>query len=182
MAVRAVAAVIAICSTTPGLAGDVAEPAGYRMDGYKAPVPETLQGATVVTTKEAEKLWREGSAVFFDVMPHVQKPTGLPEGTVWREPVRKDIPGSIWLPNVGYGAISAETADYFREGLSAHTGGGRSGKVLFYCMTDCWMSWNAAKRAIEWGYSAVIWYPPGADGWESEDLPLADNRPYGNMR
>jgi PQQ-dependent catabolism-associated CXXCW motif protein len=57
-----------------------------------------------------------------------------------------------------------------------------SSKVLFYCMMDCWMSWNAAKRAIEWGYSSVLWYPLGADGWEFEGLPLAENRPSGNMR
>jgi PQQ-dependent catabolism-associated CXXCW motif protein len=45
-------------------------------------------------------------------------------------------------------------------------------------MTDCWMSWNAAKRAVEWGYSSVIWYPAGADGWEDAKLPLEEHRPY----
>ena len=99
------------------LAGEVAEPAGYRMDEYRAPVPDTLQGATVVTTAEAEALWRSSKAVFFDVMPHTPKPANLPAGTIWRDKVRKDIPGSIWLANVGYGAISEETAGYFREGL-----------------------------------------------------------------
>jgi PQQ-dependent catabolism-associated CXXCW motif protein len=167
--------------TIPASAGDIAEPPGYRMDRYNAPVPETLEGAAVVTTEEAETLWRSGSAVFIDVMPHAPKPAGLPEGTIWREAVRRDIPGSVWLPNVGYGAISKETADYFREGLTAHVDH-MSSKVLFYCMMDCWMSWNAAKRAIEWGYSSVLWYPLGADGWEFEGLPLAENRPSGNMR
>jgi hypothetical protein len=40
------------------------------------------------------------------------------------------------------------------------------------------MSWNAARRALEWGYTAVIWYPDGTDGWDFEDLPLEPNRPY----
>lgn len=168
--------------TIPTLAGEVVEPAGYRMDRYNAPVPETLRGATVVTTEEAEGLWRDGSTVFFDVMPHTPKPAGLPAGTIWREAARRNIPGSVWLPNVGYGAIAKETAEYFREGLAAHAGGDMSRKVLFYCMMDCWMSWNAAKRAVEWGYTSVLWYPSGADGWEFEGLPLTDDRPWGNMR
>ena len=40
------------------------------------------------------------------------------------------------------------------------------------------MSWNAAKRAVEWGYSSVVWYPLGADGWEEAKLPLEENKPY----
>jgi PQQ-dependent catabolism-associated CXXCW motif protein len=162
----------------PVCAGGADEPAGYRMDEYRAPVPGTLQGATVVTTSEAEALWREKKAVFVDVMPQAPKPANLPAGTIWKEKVRKDIPGSVWLVNVGYGAISAETAEYFRQGLVANTGSDKSRTVLFYCMTDCWMSWNAAKRAIEWGYGSVVWYPLGTDGWEGANLPLEENRPY----
>jgi PQQ-dependent catabolism-associated CXXCW motif protein len=162
----------------PAWSGGVEEPAGYRMDEYRAPVPETLQGAKVVTTEEAEALWREKAAVFFDVMPNTPKPANLPAGTIWKDKVREDIPGSIWLANVGYGAISDETAGYFRQGLEAHTASDKSRPILFYCMTNCWMSWNAAKRAIKWGYSSVLWYPPGADGWQSANLPLEENRPY----
>ena len=162
----------------PAWSGGVEEPAGYRMDEYKAPVPDTLQGAKVVDTKEAEGLWREKKAVFIDVMPNTPKPANLPAGTIWKDKVRQDIPGSIWLANVGYGAIPDETADYFRQGLEAATVSDKSRPILFYCMTDCWMSWNAAKRAVEWGYSSVIWYPLGADGWQSAGLPLEEKRPY----
>jgi PQQ-dependent catabolism-associated CXXCW motif protein len=156
----------------------VAEPASYRMEDYKAPVPQTLQGAQVVSTQEAATLWEHKRAVFFDVMPHTPKPDKLPAGTIWRDKVRKDIPGSVWLPNVGYGALSKETSDYFRAGLAAQTSGDKSRMILFYCMTDCWMSWNAAKRAVEWGHTAVVWYPSGADGWEDNKLPLIEAKPY----
>ena len=27
------------------------------------------------------------------------------------------------------------------------------------------MSWNAARRAVAWGYSAVHWFPGGTDDW-----------------
>ena len=165
-------------SAAPGRAAGVAEPAGYRMEEYKAPVPDSLEGATVVTTEQAEALWRKKETVFIDVMPNAPKPANLPAGTIWKDKVRKGIPGSIWLANVGYGDLSDETASYFRRGLADITGGNRSRAVLFYCMTNCWMSWNAAKRAMEWGYRSVAWYPLGSDGWESAGHPLEELRPY----
>ena len=165
-------------STVPLCAAGIEEPEAYRMEEYRAPVPGTLRGATVVTTDQAEVLWRRKEAVFFDVMPSAPKPANLPADTIWRDKVRKGIPGSIWLVNVGYGALSDETADYFRKGLTDHTAGNTSRAILFYCMTDCWMSWNAAKRAVEWGYKSVLWYPSGSDGWESQNLPLEEHRPY----
>ena len=33
------------------------------------------------------------------------------------------------------------------------------------------MSWNAAKRALEYGYSDVTWFPDGTDGWALQDYP-----------
>jgi PQQ-dependent catabolism-associated CXXCW motif protein len=156
----------------------VPEPSGYRMEEYRAPVPETLQGARVVTTREAAELLKEKRAVFFDVMPHTPKPAKLPAGTIWREKVRNNIPGSVWLPNVGYGAISKDDTEYFRAGLNSETGGDKTRMILFYCMTDCWMSWNAAKRAVEWGHTSVLWYPLGADGWEADNRSLAAGKPF----
>src|SRR5271154_6631495 len=84
------------------------EPPAYRLDNYRAPTPATLAGARVVTTAEAEELWKAGAA-FVDVLPHVARPANLPSGTIWREKTRVNIPGSIWLPDTGYGALAAET-------------------------------------------------------------------------
>ena len=154
------------------------EPAGYRMENYRAPVPATLQGAKVVSTAEAEALWKEKKAVFFDVMPHTPKPADLPEGTIWREQGRRNIPGSLWLANTGYGALPEEVADHFAAALRDQTAQDKARAILFYCMTDCWMSWNAAKRALELGYTSVLWYPHGADGWERAGLPLEEGKPY----
>ena len=173
------ALLVAAALHLPALADERAvEPLSYRMEDYRAPVPATLQSAMVVTTDEAAALLKEKRALFFDVMPHTPKPAKLPAGTIWREKVRNNIPGSVWLPNVGYGALSGETEGYFRNALETLTGGDKTRMVLFYCMTDCWMSWNAAKRAVEWGYRAVIWYPSGADGWESAGRALAEAKPY----
>src|ERR1700741_1598504 len=106
----ALAGVLAATSVAlaPACAQDrPAEPDGYRTEDYRSPVPVTLSGARVLTTAEAEKIWRERSGVFIDVLPRPRKPANLPEGTVWRDKPRPDIPGSIWLPDTGYGKLAA---------------------------------------------------------------------------
>lgn len=152
------------------------EPTGYRMDDYRAPTPATLAGARVVTTPEAEELWKAGAA-FVDVLPHIPRPANLPSGTIWREKTRMNIPGSIWLPDTGYGALAAATESYLRNGLEHVTGGDRTKWLVIYCRPDCWMSWNAAKRALTMGYRNVAWYPEGTEGWEAAGLPLQEAKP-----
>jgi PQQ-dependent catabolism-associated CXXCW motif protein len=151
---------------------NVPEPPGYRMSNYRGPTPATLAGARVVTTAQAEALWKSGTAAFVDVLPHAPKPANLPPGTLWIEKPRMDIPGSIWLPDTGYGALAPSTEAYLRKGLESVTKGDRTKPVVIYCLSGCWMSWNAAKRAMALGYTNVVWYPDGTDGWQSAGLPL----------
>ena len=142
----------AVTLTAPANAQfDAPEPEGYRTENYRAPVPATLAGAKVLATAEAEAIWRA-------------KP-------------RLNIPGSIWLPDTGYGSLAAATEDYLREGLDRASQGDKATLLVFYCQEDCWMSWNAAKRAQALGYRNVAWYPQGTDGWQRSDLPLAESQP-----
>jgi PQQ-dependent catabolism-associated CXXCW motif protein len=153
------------------------EPSGYRTDNYRAPTPATLAGARVVTTAQVETLWQDKAAIFVDVMPRAPRPPNLPPGTVWRDRPRSDIPGSIWLPDTGYGELAAATEKYLRHGLMRATGGNRTALIVVYCQADCWMSWNAAKRTLSLGYSNVAWYPDGTDGWERASLPMTQAQP-----
>jgi PQQ-dependent catabolism-associated CXXCW motif protein len=155
----------------------VPEPAGYRMEEYRAPVPATLAGATVVDTAAAERLWRDGSAVFVDALPRPVKPGNLPAGTIWHDKPRASIPGAAWLANVGYGKLAPDMEAYFRRSLEDLTGGRKERPLVFFCLADCWMSWNAAKRAMSWGYTAVAWYPGGTDAWAAAGLPLEEATP-----
>jgi PQQ-dependent catabolism-associated CXXCW motif protein len=157
--------------------GSVPEPDGLRTDDYRAAVPETLAGARVLGTDEAEAIWRSGRGVFVDVLPRPPKPANLPAGTIWRDKPRLNIPGSIWLPDTGYGKLAASTEDYLRRGLTRATNGDSAKLLVIYCQADCWMSWNAAKRALSYGYSNVAWYPEGTDGWQRAELPLTESRP-----
>ena len=158
------------------------EPEGYRTDNYRAPVAATLAGARVLATEQADEIWRSGSAAFIDVLPRPPKPPNLPAGTIWRDKPRFNIPGSIWLPDTGYGALAPATEDYLRDGLARASGGNNAKLLVFYCQADCWMSWNAAKRALSYGYSNVAWYPDGTDGWQRANLPLADSQPEPRAR
>lgn len=152
------------------------EPDGYRTENYRAPVPRTLRGAHVATTKEVEALWKRGGGAFVDVLPRPPKPK-LPPDTLWRDEPRPDIPGSLWLPDTGYGALAPSMEAYFRDGLARATGGDRGKPLVIYCLRNCWMSWNAARRAVAIGYTDVVWYPDGTDGWAEAGLPLADATP-----
>jgi PQQ-dependent catabolism-associated CXXCW motif protein len=145
------------------------EPEDYRMADYRAPVPATLDGAEVLTTAALKELVETEDPILIDVLPAPRKPrdTGL-----WIAPKRDSIPGGVWLANTGYGELSAEFSDYLETGLSDLTGGDPGRRLVFYCEADCWMSWNAAKRALSLGYRNVAWYPEGTDGWTASGLPL----------
>ncbi|HTJ01357.1 MAG TPA: rhodanese-like domain-containing protein, partial [Methylovirgula sp.] len=104
-------------------------------------------------------------------------------GTVWRDKPRDDIPGSVWLPDTGYGELAAPVADYLAKGLKMASKGRQDTALVFYCLRNCWMSWNAAKRAKSLGYSHVLWYPDGTNGWTEAGYPLEPRQPqpHGNF-
>lgn len=173
----ALIALSAFLLASPALSQQPPEPTGYRLDEYRAPTPATLAGAKTLTTKEAEALWRDKTAVFVDVMPLPPRPANLPPGTLWRTPPRDSIPGSLWLPNVGYGEIAPEMDAYFRRGLAEATRNEPSHPLVIFCMRACWMSWNAAKRAMGYGYTSIYWFADGTDGWREAGLPLERLQP-----
>lgn len=170
-------ALAAIWLAAQARAAEISEPEGYRLEDYRAPTPATLRGAKVIHTAEAERIWRSRKATFVDVMPRPPRPRNLPEGTVWRDKPRSNIPDSIWLPDTGYGELAPGMADYFAKGLEKATHGDHARLLVVYCVADCWMSWNAAKRALALGYPNVAWYPEGTDGWQGTLLPLKDATP-----
>lgn len=163
---------VAMVVSPSSAAEAVPEPEGYRNNEYRTPVPSTLKGAKVVGYEEAKRLFDGRSAVFIDVYPRAPKPPNLPAGTVWRDPPHESIPGSYWLANVGYGVLAPPVETYLTERLAMLSGGDKAKPLVFFCLRDCWMSWNAAKRALAFGYVNVIWFPDGVDAWRDNDLPV----------
>ena len=151
--------------------------AGYRIAEFLAPVPATAPGATTLTTAQVQALNARGGVILIDVLPAPPKPEGLGPTDLWLPPPRLNLPGSVWLPNVGYGRLSDDLTNYLQGHLKRLTGGDPGRPIIVYCRTDCWMSWNVAKRLAAAGYTAVYWYPDGTTGWEAAGLPLAASRP-----
>ena len=153
------------------------EPEGYGMDDYRAPTPATVAGAVVLDTETAHQLWKSGEAVWIDVLPAPRRPANLPQSAVWKPLPHRDIPGSLWLPDVGRGALNPELEGYFRDHLATATKLRKDAAVVFYCLADCWMSWNATKRAASWGYAQIYWYRDGTDGWDAARFPMQNAEP-----
>ncbi|MEO8716426.1 MAG: rhodanese-like domain-containing protein [Acetobacteraceae bacterium] len=168
---RGLFAGIALVATAP------AEPAGYRQGDYRAPTPRTLNGIPALSTQEAAHLWKAGTGIFIDTLPRPPRPPGLPPATIWQPKPRYDIPGSIWLADTGYGELPAIMAVWFASALHHASNHQRDRILVFYCLANCWMSWNAAKRAEALGYTNVQWYSDGTDGWTEAGLPVELREP-----
>lgn len=160
-----------------GQAQDVPVPDGYRMSHYRAPVPDHVPGAETVGTEQIARLVDQGAAVLIDVMPAPPRPEGRED---WQLPRRRSLPGARWLPNVGFGPISDTADHYFRRHLAQLLEDRKGGAVVIFCERGCWMSWNAAKRAGEYGYTNIYWYPDGTDGWREAGRPLVELEPEGD--
>jgi PQQ-dependent catabolism-associated CXXCW motif protein len=171
---------LVLALAAPALADPPPEPEGYRGPPYAAPVPETLAGAEVADDATAAALHAAGTAVFIDVMPREVKPADLPEGTIWRDKPRDSIPGAVWLPNTGFQQLSPDEEAYLRAGLDHATAGDHDRPVVIFCRAECWMSWNVAKRALGFGFTHVIWYPNGPEGWVTwpKNPPLERLEPF----
>jgi PQQ-dependent catabolism-associated CXXCW motif protein len=151
---------------------------GYRIAEFRAPVPQSTPSASTLTTKQLQRLMQEKPLLLIDVLPTPVKPKDRPNTLLWLPPARHNIPGSHWLPNVGFGGLSDDLDRYFRESLQRLSRGDKATGLVIYCLADCWMSWNAAKRAAEeYGYTNVYWYPDGTTGWEAAGLPLEPSAP-----
>jgi len=150
---------------------------GLRIANYRGPTPLTVVEGAVVTLDELERLHRERHAVLLDVMS-AEGAGPDPVTGHWRlSKPRRHMAGSVWLPDVGRGTVTGEMDAYFRENLDRLTSGDKTFPIVVYCQADCWMSWNAVKRAAGYGYSALYWYRDGTDGMADWDVPLVEAQP-----
>jgi PQQ-dependent catabolism-associated CXXCW motif protein len=154
----------------------VAEPAGYWTGDVNAPTPTTLHGATVVTAQQVRNLLTTG-AVVIDVSNAPRRPEQLAPGAPWMPTAHAGIPGALWIPGAGMGVVPVSVETYFRAKLTASTGGDLSRPIVIYCHRRCWLSWNAAKRAISYGYRNVAWFPQGIEGWRASGQSTTELKP-----
>jgi len=119
-----------------------------------APTPNTIPGGQVITTPGLVSLLagNQVRAFVFDIL-------GGPEV----------IPGAIpAVPAAQGGSFSDRTQQEFGQFLGQTTRGNKEAPLVFYCLSNhCWMSYNASLRAINMGYTNVLWYRGGIEAWKA---------------
>jgi PQQ-dependent catabolism-associated CXXCW motif protein len=122
------------------------------------PTPASIPGGQIITTKGLVELIRGGQApvLVLDVL-------GGPEM----------IQGAQYaVPAAQSGAFNDPVQQQFGQYLQQATSGNKQYPIVTYCLsTQCWMSYNAALRAINLGYTNVLWYRGGIEAWKQAGLP-----------
>jgi PQQ-dependent catabolism-associated CXXCW motif protein len=167
------------CSTVSIAADDAFDPeTGLRIHHYTDPVPATVPGGvTLDTAGVVDLLESTPDIVLLDVISINDVRYDELDGS-WPDPPRREnIPGSLWLPNVGYGRPADDMLTYLIETTTAAVSDDLTKSVLVYCIADCWMGWNAVQHLASAGFTSVFWYPEGTDGWTAAGLSVALSEP-----
>ena len=85
----------------------------------------------------------------------------------------RSVPGALWLKGAGLGDDREEDVDdRLGAKLDELTDGDRTRSIIFFCLSaECWLSYNAALRAVRLGYENVHWYRGGVNAWKKAKLP-----------
>lgn len=148
---------------------------GYRIASFRAELPSAVSGGSLVDIDALEAMIAQDKPLLIDV---VSAETSLSEWfRDWlrgHPPERKQIAGSIWLPRLGEGKLSQQEAGDQKRQLLILTTGSLDQPMVFYCLSNCWVSWNAARRAVSFGFRKVFWYRDGIEVWLDAGLPVQD--------
>jgi sulfur-oxidizing protein SoxY len=172
-------------SAPPSAAGDaptaaaapVPEPEDFWLGEVNSPTPATLRGGTVIRAPDLAAMLKRGGVVIVDVSNTQPRPEKLAPQAVWMPPPHAVIPGSLWLAGVGAGAIDTQTDSFYKRRLAEATKNNLDHPLVVYCHERCWLSWNAAKRAIRYGYRKVYWFADGIEGWRAAGFSQGTAQP-----
>ena len=133
----------------------------------EGPTPNQIPGGQMITTKGLLSLMQRNDVRFavIDVLGDSQR-----------------IPNAISaVPASEAGTFNDQIQQRVATFLQGLTSGKRDMPLVFYCAgPTCWMSYNAALRAIHLGYQNVLWYRGGLQAWTTLRLPTQpQQRPVG---
>jgi len=167
---RRLAALLILCSFS-ALADELRDfgippNAQLRADEHSSPTPLEIPGARLIATPELRGLIArppETRPVLFDVLGG--------DGHL-------SLPGAIWLPGAGRGSTFDDAIQIRLAGvLDVATRGDRQRALVFFCASvNCWLSYNAALRAVQLGYENVRWYRGGIEAWRAAGGPVTELR------
>ena len=175
-ALLAIPAAVAAQSTP-----DIDPVSGYRVAHYRAVVPSAPEGVERIDAARVADMIGRRHAILIDVMP-AEGGVRDPVTGQWRlaEP-RESLPGSHWFPEAGRGKLDPGIARWFGEGIASLRSKTAARPLILFCLADCWMSWNAARRLHLDGYRNVYWFADGTDGWRDLGKPLVAVQPFGSL-
>jgi PQQ-dependent catabolism-associated CXXCW motif protein len=132
---------------------------------YHAPTPRQIPGGRVIITGElSQMLEKEPRPYLIDVVGG---------------DVHRTIAGAFWLTGAGAGDMSKDEERRFIDVLGKFAGGDKNRALVFFCVdSQCWLSYNAALRAIAAGYTNVMWYRGGVGAWSQAGLPMTMSDPF----
>lgn len=137
----------------------VAPSAQLKSGGLHGPTPTSIPGGSLITTPELMQLMQNQNSgvLVFDVLGGPQVlPSAIPV-----------------VPASQEGNFQDQVQKDFGNYLQQVTQGRKDRPMVFYCQsTQCWMSYNAALRAINLGYTKVLWYRGGVEAWQQAGLPF----------
>lgn len=150
---------------------------GYRIARYRAPVDLPPSPAARITLVKALLLKPGVDALFVDVLPVEGGVRDAATGK-WSLAVQHEtIPGAAWHPEVGRGTPDALLWQGLRNAVQAARARRPALPVVVFCRSDCWMSWNAARRLAREGLGQVYWLAEGIEGWHEAGRVLVKVEP-----
>lgn len=132
-----------------------------RQQPYHGPTPLQIPGAQVMQTRQLQAMLAgPGSPILIDVLS---------------DPGHLTLAGAVWLSGAGRGTNFLDPVQsVLTQLLRQLTGDDKSRPMVFFCASaECWLSYNAALRAVAAGYSRVYWYRGGVEAWVAAGLPTA---------
>lgn len=150
---------------------------GYRTARYRAPVDRAPSPATQITLPEALALHPGIDAMFIDVLPAEGAVRDAATGK-WTLAVQHEtIPGAAWHPETGRGDPDPVLWKGLRNAVFGVRAKHPAMPVVVFCRSDCWMSWNAARRLAREGIGNVRWLAEGIEGWHEAGRALVVAEP-----
>lgn len=129
-----------------------------RQGQFHAPTPVEIAGGTVVNTQGLVEAYAKGiDMVVVDVLGG-----------------QYTLPGAINARAMAQGgSFSDRVQQQTSQWLGQQTGGNKGAPIIVYCSDPmCWLSHNAALRAIAAGYTNVYWYRGGLKAWQMAGLKV----------
>lgn len=123
---------------------------------FHGPTPTTIPGAKAILTTELKRM--------------LSSPNPPLLVNVLAKP-KVSIPGSLLSNDIGSDFSSkgdSDALEFLGRNLKE-----KNAPVVFYCLSwECWLSYNAALRAVSLGYTGVVWYRGGIYSWFDAGLPF----------